>query len=89
MAEHERIAKVYGAESFRYKNRIDKDLTNKIYMMQEAIAVMPVELREAALAVDETPPPQERPWASYSTPPIDGFNVKEYMKADEDEKEKK
>ena len=89
MVEHERIAKVFNAESFRYKNRTDKDLTNKIYLMKEAIAVMPAHLCEAALKVDETPPPQDRPWALFSTPPIKDFNVKEYMKADEDEKAEK
>jgi len=59
-------------------NQFNKDLTTKIYLSQDALKAMPANLRANALIIDETPPPPDRPWATYDTPPIPGFNPRDY-----------
>jgi len=47
-------------------------------------------LRTHAELIDDTPPPPDRPWPIYDTPPIPGFNVREISgekKADQEEEE--
>ena len=60
-------------------NRLNKDIANKIWLQQEAIRAMTPELREHAIIIDETPPPPDRPWPVWMTPPIKGFNPRDYM----------
>lgn len=89
LAEHARIAKEYRRESMKRHNRHMKDLSTKICLQRAAIDALPEGLREQALIIDETPPPANRPWANWSTPPIPGFDAKAYQgkKDDDDEEE--
>ena len=47
------------------------------------------DLRAHAEIIDETPPPPDRPWPIWMTPPIKGFNPRDYMgnKGDDDDDE--
>lgn len=65
----------------------NKDLANKIWLQQEALRSLPDKLREEAIKIDENPPPANRPFASFETPPIKGFDHKIYTKVDSDEDE--
>ena len=44
-------------------------------------------LVDAALVIDDTPPPADRPWPMYATPPIEGFNYKDYISGDNEDVE--
>jgi hypothetical protein len=61
---------------------MSKDLADKIWLMHEAIDALPEKLKEAARQIDHTPPPRDRPWAMWSTPPIKGFDDSAYSKED-------
>lgn len=63
----------------RRHNQQQKDLTNKIWLQQEAMRAMTPELRAQAEIIDETPPPPDRPWPIWLTPPIKGFNPRDYL----------
>lgn len=80
LKEHERIGKEYYRQSTIENNKYEKDLTDKIWLQQEAIRALPEELRKATQIIDETPPPPNRPWAIYQTPPVKGFNLNDYIK---------
>lgn len=82
LAEHSRIGRTYHAESFRRINKHEKDLADKIWLQQEAIRALPPHLKERALEIDETPPPRDRPWPYFDTPPIKDFDLKKYIKSD-------
>ncbi len=86
-AENNRIGKNYQIQCMRRTNHDAKDMTNKIWLQQEAIRAMPADLRAATEVIDETPPPKNRPFPVWLTPPIKNFNVYEYIKKDEDENE--
>ena len=63
-------------------------MTNKIWLQQEALRAMPHDLYEEAIKIDDTPPPANRPWPFFDTPPIEGFNINDYVKSEnEDEDE--
>ena len=68
-----------------------KDVSNKIWLQQEALRAMPHDLYEEAIKIDDTPPPANRPWPFFDTPPIEDFNIKDYIKSgdgeDDDEEE--
>lgn len=53
-------------------------------MQQAAIQALPFTLRELAEEIDETPPPEERPFPFWATPPIKGFNARDYMGKDDE-----
>jgi hypothetical protein len=82
--EHAAIAKEYTRQSAARHRRLEKDVTNKIYLQQAAIHALPDSLRALAEIIDETPPPPERPWPVWATPPIKGFNARDYMGKDDD-----
>jgi hypothetical protein len=76
MAEHKRIADIYNRETSKRQAREDKDIATKIWLQQAAIEAIPTErLKDAALVIDETPPPTNRPFPFFATPPIKGFDV--------------
>jgi hypothetical protein len=85
LKEHERIGKEYYRQSTIENNKFEKDLANKIWLQQEAIRALPEELRKATQIIDDTPPPPNRPWALYHTPPIKGFNLNDYIKTKKDD----
>jgi len=88
LAEHARIAKEYRSGSLKRHNRRMKDLSTKICLQHDALEALPEDLRKHALIVDETPPPANRPWANWSTPPIPNFDAKNFLgKKEEDEDE--
>jgi Mitochondrial ribosomal protein L28 len=89
LAEHSRIAKEYARQSMKRHNQQEKDLTTKIWLQQEAMRAMSPELRAQAEIIDDTPPPPDRPWPIWLTPPIKGFNPRDYLgdKDDVDEDE--
>jgi hypothetical protein len=74
VAKHKEIGALYNKEMFRRKNRMNKDLTDKIWLQQEAINALPQHLFEKAMVIDHTPPPSDRPFPMYDTPPIPDFD---------------
>lgn len=44
---------------------------------------MRADLKANASIIDETPPPPDRPWGVFYTPPIKGFKLKDYMSTEE------
>lgn len=82
--EHMRIGKEYNRQMHIRRNKIDKDLTDKIWLQQEALASLPQHLKELALIEDSGCPPPNRPWAFWSTPPIKDFKFSEYFKEEEE-----
>ena len=87
LKEHERIAKEYQRQSFRRHNALEKDMTNKIWLQQEALRAMPHDLYEEAIKIDDTPPPANRPWPFFDTPPIEGFNINDYVKSENEDED--
>jgi hypothetical protein len=84
LAEHSRIAKEYNRQMFIYDNQMKKDLSIKIWLQQEALRSLPVDLRNLAEVVDETPPPKNRPYPMWLTPPVPGLELEN---PDEDDNE--
>lgn len=82
LVEHGRIGRKYHAESFRRINKQEKDIAEKIWLQQEAIRALPPHLKERALEIDHTPPPHDRPWPFFDTPPIKDFDLKKYIKSE-------
>jgi len=63
---------------------MQKDLSTKIWLQQEALKAIPEALRVHALIIDDTPPPPNRPLPIYQTPPIKDFDVSKYLKDEEE-----
>ncbi len=90
--EHKRIGREYTRQSMIRKNQMDYDLTNKIWLQQEALRALPTHLQEHAMTIDVSPPPADRPWPYFETPPIKDFDIHKYVaneadNDDEDEQE--
>lgn len=79
-AENNRIGREYNIQSFKKTNLHNKDLTLKIYLMQDAMNALPAGLREKAEIIDDAPVPKNRPFPNYMTPPIKGFKIQDYVK---------
>jgi hypothetical protein len=82
--EHARIGKEYNRQTTLRDNQLNKDLTNKIWLQQEAIRALPAEYKEKALEIDESYP-IDRPMPTFMTPPIPGFNPNKFMRQLDDE----
>ena len=78
MKEHATIALEYQRQSTRLHNKLEKDQSTKIWLQQDALKALPDYLKKAAEEIDETPPPADRPWPRWQTPPIKGFNPKDF-----------
>jgi hypothetical protein len=61
-----------------------KDLTLKMYLQQDALKALPPDLKALASEIDETPPPRNRPWPMWYTPPVPGLKLED---PDRDENE--
>ena len=87
LAEHFRIGQEYARQSTIRSNKHGSDLSTKIWLQQEAMRALRADLRAHAEIIDETPPPPDRPWPIWMTPPIKGFNPRDYMgnKGDDDD----
>lgn len=85
--EHERIAKEYAKQNQIRHNKFEKDLTTKIYLQNDALNALPTHLQIAASVIDHEPPPSDRPMAVWATPPIKGFNVRDYVGKSNEEDE--
>ena len=85
--EHERIAKEYAKQNQIRHNKFEKDLTTKIYLQTDALNALPEQLQIAASVIDHEPPPSDRPMAVWATPPIKGFNVRDYVGKSNEEDE--
>jgi hypothetical protein len=84
LKKHKEIAKEYQRQCTIRHNRRESDLSTKIWLQQEAMRSLPDDLRLQAEVIDDTPPPKDRPWAAYATPPIKGFDVRKYTGRDSD-----
>lgn len=70
--------KEYSRQLWKRKNKFEKDLADKQWLRNEAMAAMPEEYRQHALIIDRTiPPPNRYPY--WDTPPIKGFNYLDYF----------
>ena len=85
LAEHARIAKTYQRKRLEETNLMNKDIADKIWLQQEAMRALPDHLRAAAEVIDDEPPPPDREFTIWQTPPIKGFNIKDYENDGEDE----
>lgn len=85
LAEHARIGRIYQQKMTQRHNRTQKDLATKIWMQHDALRSLPEGLRAHAETIDDTPPPPDRPWPFFQTPPIKDFNAKQFMGKKEDE----
>lgn len=86
---HKKIQKEYTHQSIILKNREVKDLTDKICCQQEAIRALPAALQTTAKIIDETPPPSNRPWPKYDTPPIKDFDPRLYLDGEDTDSDPK
>lgn len=66
-------------------NKRDKDLQTKLYLMHDAINSLPEYLKEKAMIVDRVPPPKDRPYPGWETPPMKEFNIKDQLKKEASE----
>lgn len=82
--EHTRIATTYSINCFVRHQRLQKDLADKIWLTGEATAALPLELQAAATSIDTGCPPPDRPWPTWSTPPIKGFDPSPFQAVDHD-----
>ena len=78
--QHETIAREYQVQMRRRSNRHGKDIACKIWLQEEALRSLPLSLQKSAEAIDEMPPPSNRPWALYQTPPLKGFDIRNFVK---------
>ena len=78
MAEHERIAKTYQRKRLEEENYYNKDIADKCWLQQEAMRALPDHLRAAAEVIDDEPPPADRQPTIWATPPIKGFDIRDY-----------
>jgi hypothetical protein len=76
------IGQRYITEARNKSNRTNKDIADKIWLQQEAMRSLSGPPLEAALVIDETPPPPDRPWTVWQTPPIKGFDINAYQNLD-------
>lgn len=84
-AEHKRIGAEYTRQRMIQDNQFKKDLSTKIWLQQEALRALPPSLRQAAEEVDDTPPPEDRPFPIFMTPPVPGLNLRDESADDEEE----
>jgi hypothetical protein len=78
-AEHKRIADEYNRQTSRADAAMMQDLAVKAWLQQAAIDAIPDnKLKTAALIVDEEPPPNNRPWPFFDTPPMVDFDITEF-----------
>jgi len=87
LAHHEAVAKEYTRQSQIRHNQLEKDLADKIWLQQEAMRALPANMHAEALVLDDTPPPPERPWPVFDTPPIEDFDWKAHTRQEADEEE--
>ena len=80
LAEHARIAKEYNRQSMLRHQRLEKDLTLKIWLMKDALDALPANLKEHANSLDTSTAPESRPMPRWHTPAIKGFKAENYMK---------
>ena len=87
LAEHARIGREFNIQSQRRENKLNNDLSTKIWLMQDALKALPEKLRIEAEIIDESPPPKDRPiFGIWDTPPIKGFDSSKYdSKHDDDD----
>ena len=70
--------------------RYEKDLADKIWLQQDAMRSLNAQaplMHVEALICDETPPPPNRPFPLWDTPPIKDFNWKEYTRQKEEQED--
>ena len=87
LAEHAKIALTYQRKMTELNNKLNKDLTNKIWLQQEALRALPENLRLKAEIIDEATPPPDRPWPMWATPPIKDFDARQYTGKNKDGEE--
>lgn len=78
------IGRRYNSKMATSHNKRMADLTTKIKLRDDAISHLPELLQHAARQPDRNPPPLNRRMATY-TPPIPGFNKKDYGLSEEDD----
>lgn len=86
-AHRRQVLRTANTESRKAHQKVERDLTNKIYLQQEAIKALPVEMQADAKMIDQTPYPMDRPWPRWDTPPIPGFNPLDYADKKKDSEE--
>ena len=64
-------------------NMYNKDITDKIWLQQDAIRALPQNLLAACLLVDDTPPPDEHVPAIFTMPPKEDFDFTKYIDSQE------
>jgi hypothetical protein len=85
-ARRYQIGRNYVIGRFQQNNRLDHDMTCKIYMKKHAIRMLPKNsrLREEALKISDEDPPTNRNIPLW-TPPIPGFDAAKYTYIEDEE----
>lgn len=84
LAEHHRIGLEYNRQMMIQHNKMNKDLSTKMWLQDEAMNALPKDLLQHALVIDSTPPPPDRPWPIFMTPPIPELNLKDMEEEEPD-----
>ena len=74
--------KEYTRQLFILQNKFNKDLALKSWLMNDAFNALPEKLRAHAEITNKDPIPDNQPFPLWSTPPIKGFNIREYVSDD-------
>mmetsp|Transcript_7013 Transcript_7013/g.9834 ORF Transcript_7013/g.9834 Transcript_7013/m.9834 type:complete len:98 (-) Transcript_7013:3239-3532(-) len=85
LARHAEIAKTYARNSKKMHNQFMGQLQLKLDLQQFALRSLPPDMRaHASQWEDAPPPPLDRRWLCW-TPPIRGFDAREWKIDDEDD----
>jgi hypothetical protein len=84
MARREKVLKNYTIGMFKQHNEVNHDLSCRMKIKKHALSMLPKnsELKEKALEIDWSGPPRWRRLPTW-TPPIPGFDPKEFMSHEE------
>eukprot|EP00980_Cylindrotheca_fusiformis_P017856 scaffold5653_cov147-Cylindrotheca_fusiformis.AAC.18 len=82
IARREEVLKQYTIGKFQQHNEENHDLSCKLKLKKHAMNMLPPELKEKALEIDNEGPPRWRTIPAW-TPPIPGFDPRDFMNTEE------
>ncbi len=77
------VGREYNRQTTIRDNMYNKDITDKIWLQQDAIRALPPNLLEACLVIDDSPPPDEHVPAIFTMPPKEDFDYTKYIDSQE------
>ena len=58
-----------------------------MWLQTDAMNALPPDLKSAAMIIDHDCPPPNRPWPTWATPPVKGFDKSQFEDADMENEE--